>query len=51
MICQLCNKKMEDLTHGKGDIRNYICGGCGSHFFKGFFYTKSQWNYWIEINS
>lgn len=44
-----CGKSaFSDLTHGQGEVRNFYCGNCGSHFYKGKFYSREEWEKWIE---
>lgn len=43
-----CGHQGYDLTHGKGEHRNYICYTCNSHEWKGKFYTKKEWEVWIN---
>ena len=46
--CNFCGSVMNDLTHGKGFGRNFICN-CGAHFYSkmiSFFedlYNDPQW--------
>ena len=40
--------KMDDLTHGKGGKRNYICRRCGAHYWNGKFYSIKEWQEYIN---
>jgi len=58
MICKYCNSKMDDLTHGKGEHRNYMCFGiiydgrlkrkCNTHNWKNKWYTHKEWEKYIN---
>lgn len=47
---------MTDLTHGYGKHRNYIClnktydflGPCHGHHWKGKWYTKEEWEEFVN---
>ncbi len=41
-------KKVQDLTQGLGPVRHYICKSCKSHLYKDKFYTKKEWDSWIN---
>lgn len=40
--------RVTDLTHGRGEHRNYYCHRCESHQWKGKKYTKKEWERWIN---
>jgi hypothetical protein len=50
MKCPKCKRKMDDLTHGYGEHRNYICKKCNTHNWKNKFYTKKEWETYINGN-
>lgn len=37
-----------DLTKGKGETRNYYCPRCQCHWYLGKFWTKTQWDEYVE---
>lgn len=37
-----------DLTHGKGDDRNWWCPNCETHWFKGIERNPDEWDKWLE---
>jgi hypothetical protein len=43
-----CNHTRTDLTQGLGKERHYYCRKCKSHWYKGRFWTKQQWDDWIN---
>lgn len=49
MICKICkSKKIKDLTGGLGTSRNYYCIDCKAHWYDGKWYTKEEWEKWIN---
>jgi hypothetical protein len=50
MQCQNCNNTMDDLTRGLGELRNHICRRCGSHHWKDKFYTRFEWEQYVELD-
>lgn len=40
--------KIKDLTNGLGDMRNYYCMTCKAHEYSGRFYTRKQWDDWVN---
>ncbi len=40
----ICNhEKLADLTQGLGELRNYYCPTCKTHWYKGKIWTKEEW--------
>jgi hypothetical protein len=47
--CLLCKSDtINDLTKGKGEIRNYYCPNCRAHFYKGKWWTWQDWDRYVE---
>jgi DNA-directed RNA polymerase subunit RPC12/RpoP len=46
--CKECGKEMYDLTHGRGEKRNYICHRCGAHLWDGKWYTLEEWEAYVN---
>ena len=40
-----------DLTHGRGEFRNWICHHCNAHVYRNDFYTGEQWENWMNSDS
>lgn len=38
----------KDLTQGLGEERHWYCPACGSHWYKGVFYNKKNWDTWVN---
>ena len=45
--CKYCGEAMTDLTHGRGDKRNFICH-CGAHFWDGKWYAGNMWEAYVN---
>jgi hypothetical protein len=46
----ICNhEKLSDLTQGLGDLRNYYCPTCKTHWYKGKVWTKEEWKTCFEV--
>lgn len=43
-----CGHKATDLTHGKGEVRNYYCVRCNLHFYNGKEWTKKEWDKYVN---
>lgn len=41
---------MDDLTAGFGEKRNRICHKCGRHHWQGRFWTRAEWEVYVEGN-
>lgn len=39
--CKHENKK--DLSQGLGEERHYYCSDCGSHWYRGKYWTRAEW--------
>lgn len=49
MTCKICGSGcVSDLTNGYGSLRNYYCHTCHAHLFRDKWYSKSEWEIWIE---
>lgn len=49
VTCKICNKNtIKDLTNGLGSTRHYYCINCYSHYYRSVWYTKKQWEKYIE---
>lgn len=51
--CNICKEnKIKDLTCGLGSIRHYYCVNCYAHYYRGNWYTRKQWEKYInDINT
>ena len=46
---ECCNKpRIKDLSQGIGPERHLYCQSCQSHTYKGIFYSKLEWDEWIN---
>jgi len=49
MICEFCKRdQMKDLTQGLGETRNLYCSRCRAHFYLGRWYSKKEWDEYVE---
>ncbi len=39
---------VKDLSQGLGENRHFYCCNCKSHKWKGSFYTRQEWEEWIN---
>lgn len=47
--CEVCKgSHTDDLTHGRGEVRNVVCHSCGGHYYKGRWWTKAEWLAYVE---
>jgi len=48
MNCKFDNSLMRDLTHGYGEGRNHICDKCGGHFYDDKWFTRDEWEVYVN---
>jgi len=49
MVCICGSHKIKDLTNGLGEGRNYYCPDCKAHYYNGRWWTRAQWEQYIEL--
>jgi ADP-heptose:LPS heptosyltransferase len=37
-----------DLTHGKGEVRNFYCPTCKTHWYKGKIWSEKEWGEYVN---
>jgi hypothetical protein len=42
------HEKKTDLTHGKGELRNFYCPDCKTHWYKGKIWSEEQWDDYVN---
>ena len=40
--------QVKDLSQGLGELRHFYCAGCKAHTYRGVFYTRRQWDEWVN---
>lgn len=42
------NPQIKDLSQGLGELRHLYCASCKAHTWRGVFYTRQEWDNWID---